>query len=763
MLHTFTKFLFLFLSVFSIAKAQVSYIWTGSVNSAWNNSGNWNPSAIPTSSDYVTIPGTGVASWPIMSADVTLAKFILSSGSQIDTRGLNITTGNLQMSGATINNSQSGTLIRFSKVAQEILTYTINNSTFNGNTQFNTGSGQNFVGEGNHFIGNTKFLMTASGGMSIFNDNPSVFDGNVEVECLNGTTMVPFFQRGATVNGDFSYINLVGGTMQSGPFAVNVSGKINIDLLSTTVNIIGLKNATDGGSVSIKNSTYISLNNINLKLSSFSIDSPTAYIDIRGCAIESDNITISGNNVNTLGSTFDGTEKITIWGTTSLEDSKHLGNVTLVCKNLTYTPNIREQYFRDLTLDILNANYSGPTATFSGSQNSVLKCNQVRIGQMVIFKTNGSRMILDGPCRISYYATFTSGIVQSNTASPLVFLKDAGAYGNVGDNSHVVGPVNKIGNQYFTFPIGSGTKLAAVEISQPSNATDEFSAEYIQSDPSLNGYDVNTKAGSISKVYEKSYWDVKRISGSSNVSVSLGYNVPSGYITNQSKLRVAHWNGSIWEDLGNGGTGGSLTVGTVATAGVVTNFSPFTIASADASNPLPVKLVSFSAQKENETALLQWSTSAEMNSDIFEIENSPNAQDWQKIGEVKSAGERTKLSRYQFVDIKPMAGINYYRLKMIDLDGTFAYSRIESIKMSPATQTILYPNPVSEKLFIRTSSTTSAIKIKLTNLNGVDLLVANKSDLDHGINLSALPGGIYLVKITMSDNQIETHKVFVKK
>jgi hypothetical protein len=175
-----------------------------------------------------------------------------------------------------------------------------------------------------------------------------------------------------------------------------------------------------------------------------------------------------------------------------------------------------------------------------------------------------------------------------------------------------------------------------------------------------------------------------------------------------------------------------------------------------------VKLVKFSVQKENETTLLQWSTTEEINSDRFEIENSLDAINWQKIGEAKANGKSTVLSHYQFVDKTPFSGLNYYRLKMIDTDGTFAYSRIESIKLSAAVQTVMYPNPVSDRLFFETTKGVSILKVNLTNSNGIHVLAANNADLNEGIDLSKFPAGIYFVNITLSDSRVETHKVFVK-
>ncbi len=108
-------------------------------------------------------------------------------------------------------------------------------------------------------------------------------------------------------------------------------------------------------------------------------------------------------------------------------------------------------------------------------------------------------------------------------------------------------------------------------------------------------------------------------------------------------------------------------------------------------NPLPVTLTSFIATKEGQTAQLKWSTTEETNSDRFEIERSQNGKNWDLIGTQKSNGESTSLKNYTFSDVKPLNGENLYRLKMIDRDATYAYSRIQSLTFASDLVDFLLP------------------------------------------------------------------------
>ena len=178
--------------------------------------------------------------------------------------------------------------------------------------------------------------------------------------------------------------------------------------------------------------------------------------------------------------------------------------------------------------------------------------------------------------------------------------------------------------------------------------------------------------------------------------------------------------------------------------------------------PLPVTLTSFSVQKEGQTAKLNWATTSETNSNRFEIEQSLNGKEWNRIGTVESTGESKVLIKYSFTDVHPVAGSeNLYRLKMIDNDETFAYSRIQSIKFDgvPANLTV-YPNPVTDKLLVGNYSKVK--EVTLNNASGTALFQGGKMSSD-GIDVSKLLPGIYIVTLTLFDGTISTHKVAVTR
>ena len=179
------------------------------------------------------------------------------------------------------------------------------------------------------------------------------------------------------------------------------------------------------------------------------------------------------------------------------------------------------------------------------------------------------------------------------------------------------------------------------------------------------------------------------------------------------------------------------------------------------SSPLPVTLVSFTVQKEGQAAQLKWATTAETNSDYFEIQHSITGKQWAKIGNVASNGESSTLKNYTFSHDAPVNGENLYRLRMVDKDQTFAYSRIQSVQFDGLAKDLtVYPNPVSDKLFLRDFKEITSIQIY--DLNGKAVYQANASTTGE-VNISGLGSGMYIVKIGRSNGLASTQKIVVRK
>ena len=172
--------------------------------------------------------------------------------------------------------------------------------------------------------------------------------------------------------------------------------------------------------------------------------------------------------------------------------------------------------------------------------------------------------------------------------------------------------------------------------------------------------------------------------------------------------------------------------------------------------PLPVTLTAFTAAKEGSQALLNWETTLEANSDRFEIQHSANAKEWNLIGTVASKGESKSLVRYQFVHSNPVNGQNYYRLKMIDMDGTYAFSRVQDVVINTPSVVTAYPNPVVSDLTIETNDLSKVKGIYLINAAGQKIAMSISSDK---IDMSKVRAGIYILEVNQTNGAVSTTKI----
>ncbi|ACT92589.1 Ig-like domain-containing protein [Dyadobacter fermentans] len=193
----------------------------------------------------------------------------------------------------------------------------------------------------------------------------------------------------------------------------------------------------------------------------------------------------------------------------------------------------------------------------------------------------------------------------------------------------------------------------------------------------------------------------------------------------------------------------------------VNNCSDTLIAFKDCS--MPVTLIDFSGAKVENTVALKWNTAEETNSDYFEVQRSSNGKNWTAIGTQKSQGESYKLVDYAFVDQKPAQGDNFYRLKMVDADKTFAYSKIINVRYDGlALVSELYPNPVSTTLNLRSTDWGQVKSVELHSLTGMSVYKSGKT-VSKTIDVKNLPVGMYILTITHKNGEIVNRKVVINR
>jgi Secretion system C-terminal sorting domain len=297
------------------------------------------------------------------------------------------------------------------------------------------------------------------------------------------------------------------------------------------------------------------------------------------------------------------------------------------------------------------------------------------------------------------------------------------------------------------FPIGlSAYDYAPVTISNTS-ATTNWS---VSISSTINKPPTSTKAVQIQ-------WDIKPNIAGTKADINVQWdeaNEEAGF--NRASSALHHWNGASWDMITP--LAGSSTAGTThsITKTGWNSFSPFAVFSQPS---LPVDLISFTGKVQQGKAILSWVTGSEKNNNGFDIEKSFDGENFEKIGFVKSTGNRQITQYYNFLDYNLKQNA-YYRLKQVDADGSFNHSKTITLSNEggKGKSTILaYPNPVKEIL------TVEANVYETTQLEIVDVVgrVVYKQNVESGnyqISTSDLAKGIYFVKLA-DKNDITIQKI----
>ncbi|HEV8081725.1 MAG TPA: choice-of-anchor J domain-containing protein [Chitinophagaceae bacterium] len=200
-------------------------------------------------------------------------------------------------------------------------------------------------------------------------------------------------------------------------------------------------------------------------------------------------------------------------------------------------------------------------------------------------------------------------------------------------------------------------------------------------------------------------------------------------------------------------------VGNILTATGFSKFSDFGIATY--LSTLPLSLITFNGRIKEEKINLSWQTTNQTNITGFDIERMTGSN-WIKIGSIQSSGNASGTNNYSFSDNIPAMGINYYRLKIIDVDGKYTYSQIVNFEFK-LNKPVVYqnvPNPFTASTIIRYDLVErSPVKIVVYNVDGIQIKVLVNELKDAGSyqvkwNAANLPAGNYYYKVIIANGVI---------
>ncbi len=194
----------------------------------------------------------------------------------------------------------------------------------------------------------------------------------------------------------------------------------------------------------------------------------------------------------------------------------------------------------------------------------------------------------------------------------------------------------------------------------------------------------------------------------------------------------------------------------------VNSFSEFWLnnGGVNGTNSLPVNLLTFEAIKQNKKVLLQWTTDNELNADKYVVERSVDGITYTSIGIVIAYNNGNK-NNYSFTDLQPFSGLNFYRLKMMDKDGSFKNSPVRKINFDNTGDDVsVYPNPVVQaRIFITSSSNCNAAV--LFDAAGKTIRTYALHGRSNTLDLSGIANGTYRLKIFTANSTV-SRKIIIQ-
>jgi hypothetical protein len=167
---------------------------------------------------------------------------------------------------------------------------------------------------------------------------------------------------------------------------------------------------------------------------------------------------------------------------------------------------------------------------------------------------------------------------------------------------------------------------------------------------------------------------------------------------------------------------------------------------------LPLELLAFEGTNEKNKNKLMWQTASEINVAHFSIERSRDGLKFEEIGKIMAKGTLNSLESYTFMDDSPFSR-NYYRLKMVDNDGTTDMSKTIALINTPLNAVLIFPSIAKDVINIRSQNNLNNATIKINDLMGRTLIYfimdLTKNE-QREVNIAALAKGIYIISVEVN-------------
>lgn len=626
---------------------------------------------------------------------------------------------------------------------------------------------------------NSGATLTLQSGASLTVNTSVTNSGTITIPNGSASTLsvgTTFTNSGTFTGGNSSNLALTAAT-----------GIQMLALGTSTLQNLTINSGGGSGSATFRTSGAMTVNgDVSIQAGTFQVNDATHTISVLGNWTQTGGSFVNGGGTVNFTATGAGTQTITGLATSSFNNvvlsgnrTKQLSGTVVVAGNLTNnsgttlnlssaTLNLRRNLINNGTV---NANTSTVTMTGTVSQQ-ISTTGTLTLNNLTVNNTSATvpQVALSGNVTLQDggVLTLTAGRISTSNTN-LLTLNSTATLSGGSATSYVTGPLRKVGSANFTYPIGTNAVYARLGINTISSSS-TFTARYFRAlAPGTN----RTYTGGLQAVAETEYWDLTRNSGTGTPFVTLfwedGNRSQVGTVL--STLRVAHWTGTNWENLG-GTVSGTSSQGSITSTVVSSSYSPFTIGTTDAgNNPLPVTYAYFRGNNVEDGVLLEWATASEINSQYFTLERSFDGKNFEKVTYVNAAGYSNSMRRYSFLDKVQSEGRIYYRLHQTDRDGTVQAPVDITVLRNGAKgerSMTLFPNPTVGKevsLSISGLAAEEVAQVEVTTTTGQTITSLTVTGTTTGLVTTGLalpsetPAGIYLVTVRSENGMMKSRLV----
>jgi hypothetical protein len=629
----------------------------------------------------------------------------------------------------------------------------INGGTVNVQTGQGFNSGQDFKYDVN---GGTPQLYISNGDLNI----------GAGFNAMAASSYIDFHMTGGTMilalNGysnwiTFQLADVVGGKtfMSGGLIILQDACNANIeDLDMGGANVAATQYSVTGGTVQMG---YINTQNV---ASYFGIDAQPATnypnIDFEA-GVAKNGSAYNGGNINMLSLHVNSDMTF---------DASGFPNVNIMSNNGTFAFDDEGGFIQ-----------ANNTVTFSGAVpqliSSLSLANEI-FYNLTISNTSG-HVILGVATTVTNQLSFTSGLLDASNYSLTLSAGNVAITGASSTSYVITGNgvastgqlnINNISaNTSTVFPIGTSTYYLPATINPGANAGTSYAAYVFQgattnasaSGPAFSAGNLATMLNAV--------WNITQTAGSGSASLTLNWTSSGTALEGSSfqgyglNIGITQYSGGSWQvGTGNG------NVATQTASSTFSSFSQFSVIG-DAII-LPIVLSDFDAvlNNNNNTVLLTWAASDGADISDFEVQKSINALSWNPIGTVQANDNSTPETAYSLTDASPASGVNYYRLMIQSIDGTYTYSPIRMVNLSSVTGITVFPNPANNVVNVSLGNAGSELTIRLISPQGQplqSLITGSAGNSVVSMNTGTYPAGVYFLQVSGPDKILKTSTVLI--